>query len=180
MTLHIQKNGIYVFATGVGKDGMQGLYFKKGDAVPDDEKVAYMRYRAYVSLWNDIYHGPGGLNQENRPEDERVHSDITKVMADEAGLAHYHALLAQYGATNLPPYFSFEDYTAADDTWSDGLEVGLVHALVEHNGVITKTHNGINYGEKEIDFTQFENEDQALEWLLNTYVPRYGDLVLTA
>lgn len=69
MTLNIKQNGIYIFAAGTTKDGMQGLYFNDNAVTPsqglhsndnavtpsDKElEVAYHRYLAYVEIYNFI------------------------------------------------------------------------------------------------------------------------------
>lgn len=79
-----------------------------------EEQIEYLRYRAYVQLWNDLYLSLGANSDEGR------------ILYREGGIEHYNALLVAYGATSLPPYFAFEDYNFGENTWADKLEVGLL------------------------------------------------------
>jgi len=92
----------------------QSFFVTTGFVLPmTEEEVEYIRYRAYVQLWNDLYLDPN-ISAANRA-----------ILHNNGGLAHYHALLAFYGATSLPPYYAFEDYRYQDN-WADRLEVGLL------------------------------------------------------
>jgi hypothetical protein len=92
------------------------------------EEQAYLKYRAYVQLWNDFYHGGRDGATENVIDDAGVRLSLY----NNGGIAHYNALLAFYGADSLPPYFAFQDFTdyvAAEHVWVDSLEMGLIDAL---------------------------------------------------
>jgi hypothetical protein len=103
----------------------------------DNAARAYCRYTAYVYIWNQLWLGnwqPNGMNFRN---DARL--------ASYGGSDHYHALLAHYGASSLPPFFAFSVDMADDyDYWADRLEPGLLlaftaeelAALVELHGVV--------------------------------------------
>ncbi|MCL2540423.1 MAG: hypothetical protein FWE53_03255 [Firmicutes bacterium] len=86
-------------------------YITRGEAA---KRIEYLRYRAYVQLWNDLY------------LDSAVSAANKTVLFNEGGIAHYNALLAAYGASSLPPYFAFADYNFGEEAWADWLEVGLL------------------------------------------------------
>ena len=90
-----------------------------------EEGQAYLKYRAYVQLWNDFYHGD---------DTTKIYNDAVRLsLYNNGGIAHYNALCAFYGADNLPPYFAFQDFTdyvAAESVWTASLELGLIDALI--------------------------------------------------
>ena len=93
-----------------------------------EEELAYLRYRAYVQLWNDFYHGGRVGATVSVINDAGVRASLY----NNGGIAHYYALLAFYGASSLPPYFAFVDFTdyvAAESEWTAKLERGLNDAL---------------------------------------------------
>ncbi len=91
------------------------------------EELAYLKYRAYVQLWNDFYHGGRVGATESVIND----SGVRLSLYNNGGIAHYLALLAFYGADSLPAYFAFQDFTdyvAAENVWVRSLELGLIDA----------------------------------------------------
>jgi hypothetical protein len=78
--------------------------------------VEYLRYRAYVKLWNHLYTDKEGYVTTAAEK---------KTLHDDGGIAHYNALCAFYGR-DVEPYFAFDDYLNHEDGWADALEVGLV------------------------------------------------------
>jgi len=74
----------------------------------------YSRYLAYVEIWNDIYW---------------VGTPQVRSILVTAGNYHYNALLAYYGADNLPAYTAFDE-NAVDqyEYWADVLEASLQEA----------------------------------------------------
>jgi len=84
--------------------------------------AAFDRYLADVNLWNDLYTGKYGTLPA---------IDIA-YLHDEGGMDHYNALLAEFGATNLPSYWHF-DWNGIDKyiDWADQLEVGLNDVLAD-------------------------------------------------
>ena len=94
-----------------------------------DDELAYLKYRAYVQLWNDFYHGGRTGATESVINDFEVRTSLY----NNGGIAHYLALLEFYGANSLPAYFAFQDFTdyvAAESVWVYSLELGLIDALI--------------------------------------------------
>jgi len=118
-----------VYDAKTGKIGNQ--YVERGEWADDDTaqktygcvdiipavrywELSYEKYLAYVEIWNDIYLEHGAI------------SDIGQKLSASGGLAHYYALLKEYGAASLPPYYHF-DYSMVDlyEEWAEELEPGL-------------------------------------------------------
>ncbi|MDR0782970.1 MAG: hypothetical protein LBE83_04335 [Propionibacteriaceae bacterium] len=92
--------------------------------------VAYGRYLADVHLWNDLYQADG-------PFRALMTEDDIKILVDKGGLAHYHALLAAYGAEELPPYYHFDSGDIElYNHWADDLEAGLQEVLARHPEIL--------------------------------------------
>jgi hypothetical protein len=92
------------------------------------EEQEYLKYRAYVQLWNDFYHG----GRDGATEDVIGDAGVRASLYNNGGIDHYNALLAFYAADILPPYFAFQDFTdyvAAESVWVNSLEIGLIDAL---------------------------------------------------
>ena len=107
--------------------------------------VQFDRYLADVSLWNDLYAAFPYLTTQ---EGNWLH--------DEGGMAHYNALLAAFGADDLPPYWHFEwDGIDKYTMWAEALEVGLKHLLDNHE-------------ELGIDLTAFQERFDANTFIANT------------
>ena len=104
------------------------------DPIPvyTDDQIAYLRYRAYVKLWNDL-RSPYVAYDANNVAYLTETNYVTQTLSDEGGMAHYQALLAFYNQGYLPPYFAFADYLTSEN-WADRLEQGLVDVLEYNNG----------------------------------------------
>ena len=102
-------------------DGLLENYYKQVFLDPGCEWPTvvqeFYRYRAYVNLWNDLYHGGvyGPL------------SDSQRAALFDQGYPHYQALVVYSGEATVAPYFYFGwDQQSVYEHWADRLEAGLL------------------------------------------------------
>ena len=108
-------NGKNVQLTGIGKY-----------APPTNPE--YLKYRAYVQLWNDLYTG----GREGSTVEVINDANVRQALHD-GGIAHYYALVAFYGEENVVAYdgFSPEDVSLleSEGNWVNPIESSLYVAL---------------------------------------------------